>query len=151
MKLTMKLYDPIVEENELITISIFYTPLRSIPISSSFGFDGNQRRNTINVTNHIDSHNRRLVLRRSPPYPSLLMSMEPSLLLLVSFSGAELRYGGETSDGAAASHHRRHRVSPPPSPIHTTIRGDPPAVHPMSPETFLCCQRLCRVVNQGEA
>ncbi|KAF3511371.1 hypothetical protein F2Q69_00006839 [Brassica cretica] len=93
--------------------------------------------NTINVTNHIDSHNRRLVLRRSPPYPSLLMSMEPSLLLLVSLTGAELRHGGETSDGAAASHHRRHRVSPPPSPIHTTISGDPPAVHPMSPETFL--------------
>ncbi|KAF3577154.1 hypothetical protein DY000_02030169 [Brassica cretica] len=33
------------------------------------------------------------------------MSMEPLLLLLVLYSEAELRRGGETSDGAAASNH----------------------------------------------
>ncbi|WZZ35035.1 hypothetical protein YC2023_018436 [Brassica napus] len=33
------------------------------------------------------------------------MSMEPSLLLLALYSGAELRRGGETSDGAATSNH----------------------------------------------
>ncbi|KAF3540386.1 hypothetical protein F2Q69_00022618 [Brassica cretica] len=71
----------------------------------SFGFDGNKRKNTINVTNQIASHHRRHVLHRSPPHPSLLMSMEPSLLLLALYSGDELRRGGETSDGAAASNH----------------------------------------------
>ncbi|WZZ35036.1 hypothetical protein YC2023_018437 [Brassica napus] len=88
--------NPIVEENELHHhhhLHLLYS-FTITPLSSSLGFDGNKRKNTINVTNQIASHHRRH-----------LMSMEPSLLLLALYSEDELRRGGETSDGAAASNH----------------------------------------------
>ncbi|CAG7885559.1 unnamed protein product [Brassica rapa] len=68
------------------------------------------------------------------------MSMEPSFLLLALYSGAELRRGGETSDGAAASNHLATHAIP-----------HPVVLHPVAAETFPCCCRLCRVVNQGES
>ncbi|WZZ35034.1 hypothetical protein YC2023_018435 [Brassica napus] len=64
--------NPIVEENELHHhhhLHLLYS-FTITPLSSSLGFDGNKRKNTINVTNQIASHHRRHVLHRSPPHPS---------------------------------------------------------------------------------